>query len=318
MLPEERILLANATALQRARVITIDLGPAVGEAVGATDAFTTDLRIARAYPSCVFAPWFAYAEHADLAIVRLPKERDRLAMLLANVRGSADQIAVAGHNKAGIRGASAVLREHAGEARTIDARAHCRLLLADTTTRAPSRLEDWRRSFDALGLKIASYPGLFSHGTIDPATELLTSSLPDVSAARALDVGCGSGVLSGWLAARGAIVTAIDVDAVALAATAETLRANELVGSVHASDVYDEVEGRFDLIVSNPPFHRGVRTSSTVAARIIDQAPDHLARGGELWIVANRFLDYPDRMRARFRHVDEVAGDDRFRVLRAR
>jgi 16S rRNA (guanine1207-N2)-methyltransferase len=132
-------------------------------------------------------------------------------------------------------------------------------------------------------------------------------------------VGCGSGAIATSLALAGARVVAIDTDALALEATRETLRANGASADVRASDVYSEVPERgFDLIASNPPFHSGVRTTSEVAARAIAEAPRHLGPGGEMWVVANRFLDYAKAFEEHFGHVALVTEDSRYRVWRAR
>ena len=44
-------------------------------------------------------------------------------------------------------------------------------------------------------------------------------------------------------------------------ASRATLAANGIEGEVFASNVFSEVNGRFDMIISNPPFHDGLQTS---------------------------------------------------------
>lgn len=61
-----------------------------------------------------------------------------------------------------------------------------------------------------------------------------------------------------------------------------------------ASNVFSEVNGRFDMIISNPPFHDGLQTSQEAAQTLIRGAVRHLNSGGEPRIVANAFLPYPD------------------------
>ena len=48
------------------------------------------------------------------------------------------------------------------------------------------------------------------------------------------------------------------------------------------------------MIISNPPFHDGMQTSLDAAQTLIRGAVRHLNSGGELRIVANAFLPYPD------------------------
>ncbi len=89
-------------------------------------------------------------------------------------------------------------------------------------------------------------------------------------------------------------------------------------GRALASDVYDAVRGeRYDLVVSNPPFHRGKALDQEVAQRLIAGAPAMLSPGGGLLLVANAFLTYDDAMRRVFSRVETVAATRQYRVLAA-
>lgn len=76
-----------------------------------------------------------------------------------------------------------------------------------------------------------------------------------------LDVGCGSGILSLAAASAGAIVTAVDVNPAAVAATAANARRNGLGDRIQAleSDVWgglSQVRARNDMIITNPPYYQ--------------------------------------------------------------
>jgi 16S rRNA (guanine1207-N2)-methyltransferase len=91
-----------------------------------------------------------------------------------------------------------------------------------------------------------------------------------------------------------------------------------IAGRAIASDVFTGVDGeRYDLIVSNPPFHRGKQVDYSVADRLIGQAPAHLLAGGHLLIVANAFLAYGKQMEGVFQHVETVAATKQYHVLMA-
>jgi 16S rRNA (guanine1207-N2)-methyltransferase len=130
--------------------------------------------------------------------------------------------------------------------------------------------------------------------------------------ARALDVGCGNGVIGAWLAAGGVQCDSVDVDAVAVEAATRT------AGASQASDVYSDARGPYEAIVTNPPFHSGVRTTSAVAIRMIEGAPTQLVPGGQMWLVANRFLDYRTPLKEAFSHVEMAFEDNKYRVYRAK
>ena len=70
-----------------------------------------------------------------------------------------------------------------------------------------------------------------------------------------LDLCCGSGCIGIVLAALGgARVTAADISADALSMTERNARRNGVSLKTVQSDLFDSVEGTFDLIVSNPPY----------------------------------------------------------------
>jgi 16S rRNA (guanine1207-N2)-methyltransferase len=102
----------------------------------------------------------------------------------------------------------------------------------------------------------------------------------------------------------------------AVEASRATLAANGIEGDVFASNVFSEVTGRFDMIISNPPFHDGLQTSLEAAQTLIRGAVRHLNSGGELRIVANAFLPYPKVLDETFGFHEVIAQTGRFKVYR--
>jgi 16S rRNA (guanine1207-N2)-methyltransferase len=74
---------------------------------------------------------------------------------------------------------------------------------------------------------------------------------------------------------------------------------------------------RFDLVVTNPPFHLGGIQTTGIAERFIREAAQVLRPRGRFYLVANRFLKYEPTLRACFKSVEEVGGNTRYKVLRA-
>ena len=74
---------------------------------------------------------------------------------------------------------------------------------------------------------------------------------------------------------------------------------------------------RFDLVVTNPPFHQGGIQTTEIAERFIRQAAQVLRPRGRFYLVANRFLKYEPTLRTCFKTVEEVGGNSRYKVLRA-
>ena len=96
-----------------------------------------------------------------------------------------------------------------------------------------------------------------------PETEYIVEAVlenreKDVSSTAVLDVGTGSGCLAVTLALEvpGAVVAAADISEAALRVARQNAR--DLTAAVNfvCMDVVDAVSGRFDFIVSNPPYVR--------------------------------------------------------------
>ena len=72
---------------------------------------------------------------------------------------------------------------------------------------------------------------------------------------------------------------------------------------------------RFDVVVSNPPFHLGKSTELAIPWAFIDEAYDRLAPGGRLYLVANRTLPYERLIAERFGDVRTAHDGRRFKVI---
>ena len=83
-------------------------------------------------------------------------------------------------------------------------------------------------------------------------------------------------------------------------------------------DVTAGLPGRYDAIVTNPPFHAQARVGRPDIGRaFIAAAAQALEPGGRLWLVANRHLPYESVLDARFGQVRIVAQREGFKVVEA-
>lgn len=178
-----------------------------------------------------------------------------------------------------------------------------------------------RRSDTPLGsLTIGTMPGVFSWQGLDDGTRFLLAQetiQAFADGANVLDVGCGTGIIGCALGQQAKSVQMVDINLLAVACASASIHLNSLPNArAYASDIFSEVSAvRFDLIVSNPPFHQGFMQTQDITRRMIAQAPDYLQSGGRLVIVANAFLPYEPLMQQHLINVQALAQDKRYKVL---
>lgn len=167
-------------------------------------------------------------------------------------------------------------------------------------------------------LTLRTLPGVFSFDHLDPGTQLLLECINILDNTRILDIGCGCGIM-GMLAARlGAKdVHLADNHLLSVVATQENLRLNDIRNAtVYASDLYVNLpETRYNIILSNPPYHTGKEVDYRVARQLIVGGYQRLERGGSLTIVANRFIRYQNIMSLIFGNVHTISENSKFHVL---
>lgn len=256
----------------------------------------------------------------DTLIYYWPKNKPEAQFQLMNILSlmpSGVDVFVVGENRSGVRSAEQMLADYA-PLNKIDSARRCGLYHGRLEKQPRFSLESWWAEYNIDGLTIKTLPGVFSRDGLDVGSQLLLSTLTPHTKGKVLDVGCGAGVLSAALASHSPKVrlTLCDVSAPAVEASRATLAANGLEGEVFASNVFSEVKGRFDMIMSNPPFHDGMQTSLDAAQTLIRGAVRHLNSGGELRIVANAFLPYPKILDEIFGFHDVIAQTGRFKVYR--
>jgi len=164
-------------------------------------------------------------------------------------------------------------------------------------------------------------PSVFAQGKLDEGTRLLIEALEVQSTDEALDIGCGAGYIGLNIArlASNGFVTMVDASLVSVALARHNIAESGLRNiSVLAGDGAQAVlSQRFDLVVTNPPFHQGGIQTTEIAERFMREGSQVLRPGGRFYLVANRFLKYEPTLRAHFKKINEVGGNTRFKVLRA-
>lgn len=259
----------------------------------------------------------------DTVIIYYPKAKPLTAYLLnlaALHLKLGGQLLIVGENKGGIRSIPKQLPDYFDKAFKQDNARHCILFSSELNTAAPKiDLQDWltRYQLDTPQgpLTICNLVGVFSEKRLDAGTALLLENLPTLSG-QVLDFGCGAGVLAAALlkAQPELKLQCIDINAMALASCQLTLAENGLAAEVFASDGLTQCQGLFDAIISNPPFHDGLVSTTNIATQFVSDSQRHLKRNGELHIVANRHLPYSDALANTFGQVNVIAENNKYKV----
>lgn len=275
--------------------------------------------------SSVFTDNYQGNSTFDLLLIFIPKAKQELQYLLANLTPHLQQsasIILVGEKKCGIKSAGTLLKPYAANVNTVDSARHCSLLYCELNTDvAPFKQEDWIKTYaikiNDVTLQICSLPGVFSHGKLDKGSELLLQNLPKNLKGSLLDFGCGAGVIGCYIQKQfpDLEIDMVDINAYALASAKLSLIKNKLNAHVFASDVFSNVEKKYNTLLSNPPFHSGKQTNYVAAETFINQSSRYLKSRGTLSIVANKFLRYEPLLSAHFTSISTSQQNSKFKVL---
>jgi len=177
---------------------------------------------------------------------------------------------------------------------------------------------DWAAPTSQVVDGFQTAPGVFSADGIDPASSLLQQTLPPKLGARVADLGAGWGYLSAGLLQNPGLKVLHLVEADYTALTCARANASDPRAQFHWADAVKWNAGEpLDTVVMNPPFHTSRSADPGLGQGFIQSAARNLIRSGDLWMVANRHVPYEATLNDVFHRVQEVAGDNRCKLLHA-
>jgi 23S rRNA (guanine1835-N2)-methyltransferase len=269
----------------------------------------------------------------DVVVLKVPKT-------LALLEDQLQRIAPHVHDKTTVLAAAMTKHIHlstlglfekiVGPTRTSLAEKKARLIFCQPDPKLQRPANPWPRT-DALpsGEIVISHAGIFGGERLDIGTRLLLEHLPrGHGRQRIVDLGCGNGVLGlrAAIANPRAEVTFVDESYRAVASAEATFRANlgpeRLAHFIVGNGLFDLANGGqpivgFDVVLNNPPFHENHAISDATAWQMFVESRDALRQGGELWVVGNHPLGYPEKLKRLFGNCDTVAANSKMLVLRA-
>lgn len=171
-------------------------------------------------------------------------------------------------------------------------------------------------------LQLFSKPGQYGWNKIDKGSELLIDAFAEHVAqtqppASVLDLGCGYGYLSVMAWALGSKrIVATDNNAAALASCRYNFRHHDIEGEVIADDCASGIHHQYDVVLCNPPFHKGFETEQDLTEKFLRSARNHLKNDGMAFVVVNQFIPVETIAPAFFKSTEIVYRDKSFKVFR--
>lgn len=129
--------------------------------------------------------------------------------------------------------------------------------------------------------------GVFSKNRVDFGTNLLINSIPQIPNGLILDLGCGIGIIGLSLAKCNpqAFCHLVDINQRAINLAIKNSQINNIKNvKIYESDLYQNVEDTFDMIITNPP----IRAGKKIVHRIIEEGYSYLNSGGLLYVVIQK------------------------------
>jgi len=262
--------------------------------------------------ACVAEP--AVAARYAAAVVFLPRAKPLARQLVAQAVAATDgPVLIDGAKTDGIDSMLKELKKRSAPSAPVS-KAHGKAFCIDGGV----ELSDWILGPQEIADGHVTAPGVFSADGVDPASRLLAQALPVKLGKEVADLGAGWGFLAAQILTRDSVTRLhlVEADHVALACARRNVA--DARAQFHWADARDwGAKGSLDAVVMNPPFHTGRAAEPALGQAFIANAARLLKPAGQLWLVANRHLPYETPLGEVFATVEEIAGDNRFKILHA-
>ncbi|MBN1786295.1 MAG: methyltransferase [Candidatus Methanofastidiosa archaeon] len=140
-------------------------------------------------------------------------------------------------------------------------------------------------------------------------TLLLAKNIDVRPGDKVLEIGCGTGYVSIAAAMMGGIVEGVDINAAAVSLSSLNAKKNGVKNArFHIGDMFENVDGPFDVIIFNPPYLPSERMDTDiydkcwdggedgreVTDRFLDGLRGNIKEGGSIFLLQSSFCD-PER-----------------------
>lgn len=268
----------------------------------------------------------------ELILIKIPKTTAHLEHQLIQLQSRVSpttRIIAAGKAKLIQKSTLALFEKYLGPTTTSLAKKKARLIFcqpgADKQAVSPYPTV-WQT--DDKRYTLHNHANVFARQQLDIGARLLLQHLPGHGPRRILDLGCGNGVLGLHCLTTHPDAEVIFVDESHMAVESARLNVQENLPEAMArchflvSNCLEQLhelqlDSGVDLVLCNPPFHQQNTVTDHIAFQMFKDARRALNRSGELRIIGNRHLDYPQKLKRLFGGYKVVASDRKFSILSA-
>jgi 23S rRNA (guanine1835-N2)-methyltransferase len=179
--------------------------------------------------------------------------------------------------------------------------------------------------------EISNLANVFARQQLDIGARFMLehlSKLANMDSKTVIDLGCGNGVLGLHILNQNKKTKVVFVDEsyMAVASAKQNVLANlpekasgsEFIVNNCLDDFTEKSKfSEVDIVLCNPPFHQKNAITDHIAWQMFKDAKSLLQSGGQLFVVGNRHLDYPNKLKRLFGNVTTVATNQKFSILSA-
>lgn len=155
----------------------------------------------------------------------------------------------------------------------------------DKSIKSKKRLINF--NFNDRSFSMYSDNGVFSKDKFDYGTRVLLENIDICNlTGKVLDLGCGTGVVGVILGTfnKSISIDMVDVNERAIGLANENIKLNNVNANIFISDVYSNVNEKYDYIITNPP----IRAGKDIIRKFLLRSKDYLCKNGVLYFVMRK------------------------------